>query len=212
MNDCRLAGIGALLLLLSCGPEPQFPTYTPEQGNPALLTADDIAVYEAVISGYAQAGQILLSRAAPGPPPGKPITESELERMTAQHGVRVRPATAKAWDVVPAEDRWRAMDGRTLEPLLVPHSAVKDFGERNRRKASLKAFRPKHLRIEWSDTMETMRCLYTFTLPGYSLSRDAAVVEISCGMWALAGGGEVVYLKRIGGQWRAVAKQGTWIS
>lgn len=209
-STCRTAATNVVLvMLLACGPpETQFPTYSPASGNPALLEPDDIAVYEAVISAYAAAGQILMLRRAPGPPPG-PISEDELERLTAQHPVRMRPYTSRGFDVHPQSDRWRALDEQNLPPVTVSDSLVADFTARNRRRASLKAFRPKHLRIEWTEQMEAMSCLYTLTLPGYSRSHDEAIVEISCGMWALAGGGELLYLRRTGNRWRGIAKQQT---
>jgi hypothetical protein len=214
MSTCRTAATKVVLMLLvACSrPETQFPNYSPASGNPALLEPDDIAVYEAVISAYAAVGQILMLRLAPGPPPGSPISGDGLERLTAQHQVRMRPYTSRGFDVTPQADRWRALDGQNLPPVVVPDSVVADFSARNRHRASLKAFRPKHLRIEWTEKMETMNCLYTLTLPGYSRSHDEAIVEISCGMWALAGGGELLYLKRTGNSWRVIAKQPTWIS
>src|SRR5712691_1946101 len=37
-----------LLMLVACtAAEPTLPTYSPSEGNPALLTADDIVVYQA---------------------------------------------------------------------------------------------------------------------------------------------------------------------
>jgi hypothetical protein len=60
--------------------------------------------------------------------------------------------------------------------------------------------------------MGTMSCLYSLTLPGYSPSKSEAIVEITCGTWALSGGAELLYLRRVGETWRVVAKQQTWIS
>ncbi|MHB0971532.1 MAG: hypothetical protein ACYC7A_20760 [Thermoanaerobaculia bacterium] len=202
---------GAFVVLLACNGEQQFPTYSPAGGNPALLTAVDIAVYEAVIAGYANAGQILMLPPPPGPPPGTPIPDLDIERPTAPR-VRMRPYTSKGVEVAPQPDRWWTLDRKRIGRLIVPPSAVEDFNVRNRRRASLKTFRPTSLRIEWSDAAGTLNCLYSVTLPGYSRSKDEAVVEISCGTWALAGGGELLYLRRTGGTWRVVAKQRTWIS
>ena len=209
----RAAPAIVLLLLLGCGAEEQqFPNYSPADGNPALVTPEDIRVYEAVISGYAHVGQVLMLLPPPGPPPGSSIPDPNIEGSGREHVVRMRPYTSKAGDVTPEPDRWWTLDRKKLPRLAVPESAITNLTARNARHASLRALRPKHLRIEWSDTMTTMNCLYSLTLPGYSRSGDEAIVEISCGTWALAGGGELLYLRRNRGTWRVVAKQQTWIS
>jgi hypothetical protein len=138
----RAVTSGAFLLLLACNTEEQqFPTYSPAEGNPALLTSDDIAVYEAVISGYADAGQILMLRPAPGPPPDNSTSDHKIEARTTQNVVRMRPSTSKGSDVVPEPDRWWTLDRKPLRGLIVPQSAVNDFKVRTARRASLKAFR-----------------------------------------------------------------------
>lgn len=209
----RALARGALLVLLGCNAgEQQFPTYSPGEGDPALLTSDDIAVYEAVISGYAEAGQILMLPPPPAPPPGYSIPDDQIARRSAPAVVRMRPYTSKGSDMEPQPDRWWTLDRKRLRRLVVPKSALNDFKKRSGRRASLKAFRPTGLRIEWSEKTGTMNCLYSLTLPGYSWSKDEAIVEISCGTWALAGGGELLYLRRVGETWRVVAKQQTWIS
>lgn len=204
---------GAALFVLACnGESPAFPVYSPADGNPSLLTTEDIAVYEAVVSSYAQVGQVLMLRPAPGPPPGAPARQFELPPDAAEPLVRVLPYTSTDRDVAPQSDRWHTLDGKTLSRVTIPTSTVSDFQIRNSRKASLRGFRPRHLRVEWSEKMETLSCLYALSLPGYSRSKDEAIVEISCRTWALAGGGELLYLRRERGTWRVVAKQQTWIS
>jgi hypothetical protein len=209
-----MAFVGLLVLIACGGPAPEFPTYTPSEGNPALLTAEDIEVYEAVIKGYAQAGRMMMSRFHPSVRGSQPISDQELEELSARHPVEMFPYTVASsfQDVSPLDDRWSTLDDRKLPPLLVPHSTIRDFHARALRRASLKGFRPRHLRLDWSETLGTLTVVYGLTLPGYSLARDAAVVEVSSHTYALAGGGELLYLRKIRNRWQVVAKQQTWIS
>jgi hypothetical protein len=124
----------------------------------------------------------------------------------------MRPSTDRGSDLERDSDRWFRLGGEGLPTLSVPKSAYKDFKRRNARRASLRTFRPKELQIEWSEEVQTMNCLYSLTLPGYSWWGDEAIVEISCATWALAGGGELLYLRRVRGEWRVIAMQQTWIS
>jgi len=177
-----------------------------------LLTSDDIAVYEAVIAGYARVGRILMLPPAPGPPPGSAAAGHEIEKKTAQPVVRMRPYTAAGGELTLEADRWWTLDGRRAGPITVPQAAVNDFKTRNSVRVSLKAFRPRELRIEWSNRQWAMNCLYSLTRPGYSPSRDEAIVELSCGAAGFGGGGQLLYLRRVGGKWRVVAQQQTSIS
>jgi hypothetical protein len=204
----------ALLIALACGsPEPRFPNYSPDSGNPELLTDEDVAVYEAVMSAYGTPGQIFGMVPAPPPPPGsRPAPDGELPKSASEPAVRLRPYTSQRTDVHPENDRWRDLADRKLPPLVVPESVVTDFNRRNRHRASLRRFHPKHLRIEWSEGTVIGSALFSLTLPGYSPSHDVAIVEVSVVTSPMSGGGEVLYLRKAGQTWRVVAKQGTWIS
>jgi hypothetical protein len=52
----------------------------------------------------------------------------------------------------------------------------------------------------------------SLSLPGYSPSRDEAVIEVSISGSPMSGGGELLYLRKENGAWRVVARQSTWIS
>lgn len=188
------------MLLLACNGAPKD----------EVLTADDVAVYEAVIEGYAQAGQVLMLRLPPGPPPTDSGTAPPPE--SGPRTVRMRPNTVPFRDFAPRPDRWVTLDGQSRPHIDLPPSALADLRARNQRETPLTAFHPKQLRVEWSEKVGTLNCLYQLTLPGYSRSKNDAVVEISCATWALAGGGELLYLHRTDGRWRVVAKQQTWVS
>ena len=126
--------------------------------------------------------------------------------------MRLRPYTLQQSESHPENDRWRDLADRKLPPLVVPESAVSDFNQRNNRTASLRRFHPKHLRVEWSEGSAIGSSVFSLTLPGYSPSHDAAIVEVSIADSPMSGGGELLYLLKAGQAWRVVAKQGTWIS
>jgi hypothetical protein len=201
----------ALLFVLACGaPEPRFPTYTPYDGNPDLLSSEDVAVYDTILPALQQ---IFEQPPAPPAPPGQ---HAKTPKPPAgKPVVLLQPSTVRGAgaNAQPAAGRWRDLADRPIPGPGVPRSAVLDFQRRNAQRASLTRFRSQAARIIWTERAPSMgTVLYSLTLPGYSSSGDEALVEVSVADSPMSGGGQLVYLRRVGKVWRVIAKQGTWIS
>ena len=200
---------GACAFLWSCG-TPEFPGQTPDAIAAAKLTAEDIAVFDAIVAGYAQHDMVLGLRYAPPPPPGGKAPQRGTPR------IRMRVTTSVQTGVrQPDPERWFTLAETRLPRLLVRRDVLRDLHLRNRRAASLANYRPKSLHVEY--TTEGMGSpldggIHALTLPGYSASHDAALVELSISTSGLSGGGELLYLRKVNGKWEVVAKQMTWIS
>jgi hypothetical protein len=203
----------ALLFVLACGKiEPQFPVYSPYDGDPNLLTPEDAAVYDVVLPAVERIFEV-----HPPPPPPPPPGSYTVERTVVTtpplaSTVPLEPITRRT-NVEPQSLGWREVNGENISPPAVPRSAVLDFQHRNERRASLKRLHPNHVRIIWFEGERLIgRATYSLTLPGYSPDHDEALVEVSDVDSPMSGGGELVYLRKVGGVWRIIAKQRTWIS
>ena len=94
--------------------------------------------------------------------------------------------------------------------FVVPSSVLRDFMDRNAVRHSLAQYHPRQLHLERTDKPETP--VLSLTLPGYSSDHNEALVEVSITTSGLSGGGELLHLKKSGGQWRVIGRQRTWIS
>ena len=191
--------------------ERQFPRHLPGAGDPELVTADDLAVFEAVIADQPTLNRIFGTSPPPPPPPGYESSAVE-PRQVAEPKVQLRPYTLLHAHISPDPTTWVDLSGAKVDGGLIPQSAVHDFNRRNRRRAALTHFRPRKTAIVWTEKANVGSALYSLTLPGYSSSHDVAVVELSVTDSPMSGGGELLYLRKSGREWLIVAKQRTWIS
>lgn len=179
----RVAFAAVLLVVAACA-APEFPKNRPSDDG---FRAEDAAVYNAVLPQYPISANVL----------GKDI------RLLAYTDIRKDP-------IQPQADRWYEPSGGKLPPMVVSHAILRDFTNRNQRHVSLSDYQPRDLKL--SRTNEPDLPLLSLTLPGYSPDCDSAIVEISIFTSGLSGGGELVYLRKVSGQWRVIAKQQRWIS
>lgn len=204
-----------LLVAASCG-NPQFPRQTPEEISASRVTQDDVRVYDAVMAACAS-NQVFRIQPPPPPPPGyKPPPTVEPERLRRRkvrlhHSTDVRPEEEVG---SPAADWWFTLSGQPLPPLSVPPEAVREFADRNKRSASLKNYKPTNVDVERLTPQDGSRrpFVVSLTLPGYSANRDSAIVEVSISTSSVTGVGQLLFLRKINGQWQIVAKQRTWIT
>lgn len=201
------------LLAWSCDGA-QFPRQTPEDLRAARVLPSDVAIYEAVVAAYAANGEIL---GAPPPPPNdrRALSLSEVAERSARARIRLREETNVRDEIdAPAPDRWRTLSGERVADLAVPEDVVRDFARRNQRAASLRDYEPTHLKVERTRDQigSPSSSILSLTLPGYSSDGEAAVVEVSVSTSGLSGGGELLFLRKIEGVWRVIARQQTWIS
>ena len=206
----------ALLVVLACGaPEPRFPTYTPYSGNPDLLSSEDGAVYGAILPALPQIFEQSLPSPPPPPLPGmEAVPVVKIPKPPGNPVVLLQPFTVRGAgvDLQPAAGRWRDIAGRNVPVPAVPRSALLDFQQRNTQRASLTRLRSQAVRIIWTEKAPFGSALYSLTLPGYSSNGDEAFVEVSVVDSPMSGGGQLVYLRKVGKVWRVIAKRGTWIS
>lgn len=146
------------------------------------LRAEDIAVYDAVLPLFAK----------------------------GRSSIRLIPHTVLSAPAAPSANGWRTPADAAISHLELPGDVVRDLNDRNKVHASLAGYRPRDLRVLRAEPGKLP--VLSFSLPGYSRSRDAALVEISITDSPMSGGGELVYLKKIGTKWTMVAKQRMWIS
>lgn len=202
------------LLALSCD-NVEFPGKTPYEISAASLTAEDQAIYEALVAAYAEAGQVL--GMAP-PPPGRrrPLSLDEVRDLSSRSNDRLRDFTLVRTELPQLPpDRWLTLTDTRLPPLAVPSSALRDFAARNRRRASLETYQSSYLRLKRTkdeNIGSITSSVMSLTLPGYSDDRQSAVVEVWVSTSSLSGGAELHFLKKSQGVWRVVAKQLTMIS
>ncbi|HXA19938.1 MAG TPA: hypothetical protein VN380_23365 [Thermoanaerobaculia bacterium] len=226
-----------VVIALGCNARQEFPKQRPFEPDPetaAEVTDDDMAVFETVIAAYATSGEVLgLGPPPPGrpssspDPPQRPLSPADVARFSNEHGLEMLASTRRCGEV--RRTGWWDFAGLRAQALELPRSAAADFDRRNAHSVALDRFRPKYLTV--MRTREISRVSisvelpderkrkievpgrsssgYTvvFTLPGYSRTRDVAVVEVSSFAPAPYGGGsEFVFLRRSSGGWRAIAK------
>lgn len=202
------------LLTLHCD-APELPVHRPFEADPAsasAVTADDMAVYEAIISAYADAGEVF--GLMPPPPDGRrPLSPKEIESASTRKTIGMLPHTELLYGVPEVREHgWFSIEGKPAGTHLIPPGIVSDFAARNRRKTLLANFTPKHLRVTRSADTSPFDQFIIWSLPGYSPARNAAIVEVSFISKPHGGGAQLIYLKRTGGVWRFVAQHLTWVS
>lgn len=225
-----------VVLALACNARQEFPNHRPFEADPETapeVTDEDIAVFEAVISAYADSGEVVgLGTPAP-PPPGSPaadrrLTAGDVARLSSERGLAMLESTRRCGEV--RLTGWWDFRGRTVERLELPSAAAADFDRRNERPVALDRFQPRSLKvIRVKEIPRSSRSILlpeerkrmielpglrpsgrtvVFSLPGYSAMRDVAVVEITRHAPSPFGfGSEFVFLRRSSGGWRAIAKQ-----
>lgn len=203
-----------LLFALSCD-RPQFPHQTPEDIRAARVLPSDLAVYGAVEAAYAS-GQVLGAPPPPPPPPNarRPPSQSGAKEFRSRPKISLLEETDVREDALdPAPDRWYALSVERFARLDVPKHAVRDFQRRNKRAASLRDYKPKYLKVQPSKDLvgSPFSPILSLTLPGYSATGDTAVVEVSISVTGM-GGGQLLFLRKLKGEWRVIASQQTWIS
>jgi hypothetical protein len=234
--------IAALVVLaLACNVRQGFPNHGPFEPDPRTaveVTDDDIAVFEAVIAGYANAGEVVGLGPPPPPPPSsspplayRPLTGGDVARLSSEHGLEMLASTRRCGAVplsaVPLTGWWD-FAGRGVQHLELPLAAATDFDRRNTRTVALDRFQPRYLRVIRTKQISQVSIsvqlpeerkrrievpggrssgrTVVFSLPGYSRTRDVAVVEVTSYAPAPYGfGSSVVFLRRSSGGWRAIA-------
>jgi hypothetical protein len=201
--------------LLSACAAPEFPAHQPGEADPAsakLVTADDIAVFEAVIAAYAEAGKVL-GLAPPPPNDRRPLSPEEVASRSARRTLGMLSHTELPYGVPEtSETGWFSVSEKPAGPVRIDSALVKDFADRNRVKTSLASFTPRSLRVQRTLDLRHHRDAVGWSLPGYSPARDAAMVHVSLYSQPHGGGGQLIYLERTGGTWKVVAQRLTWIS
>jgi hypothetical protein len=214
------------LAVAACQRETPFPLQRPFEADPrttAEVTADDIAVFEAVIDAYARKGLVLGT--IPSPPDHRhPLSDADVMRRSETAKLRLLAHTHTCAGARQSATGWRDLDENRLEVLLVAPSTVLDFERRNAQKVSLDRFTPQHLRVIRVQEGDPSRDLLSprlsvgrngpfhdppvlvLSLPGYSASRGAAVVEVSSYTRPYGGGSHILYLRRVAGRWKVVAR------
>lgn len=222
----RTAACFLALAMAACRQETPFPLQRPFEADPrtaAEVTADDIAVFEAVIDAYARRGQVL--GMIPPPPDGRPpLSDADVTRRTETAELRLLAHTHTCAGARQNATGWLDLDENRLDRLLVAPSIVLDFERRNVQKVSLDRFSPRHLRVirlQEGDAFQDLLSprlspgrigpfhdppVLVLSLPGYSASRDAAVVEVSSYTSPYGGGSHILYLRRVAGIWEVVAR------
>jgi hypothetical protein len=180
--------------------EQKFPSATPETNAGERLSAEDMAVYDAVVRGYAESGEVLGRCASPPPDRRHPLSAAEIRENSRY--VYLEPFTQK-FEAESAEF--------FTPPPAVPPSARTQFLERNHRRASTATYRPRDFVPQRSPNENHVTTL-SLTLPGYSLPRTEALVCVLCAMDIPFGGGaQYVHLRKQNGAWRMVQRVPMWI-
>jgi hypothetical protein len=218
-----------LILALACKARQDFPEHRPYEPDPktaAEVTDDDVAVFEAVIAAYAESGEVVGLGAAPVG--AAPLSGADVARLSSERGLQMLAGTRRCGAV--RLTGWWGFAGRAVERLALPQAAADEFDKRNTRRVALDRFHPKYLNVIRanelghdtvsiqlpSDHKATLEvpgirnsgCMVGFTLPGYSVNRDVAVVEIIVYAPSPYGSGsEFVLLRRTDAVWQALAKQ-----
>jgi hypothetical protein len=206
----------AFVLLTACAP-PDFPTERPEEiaeRTEATVLPEDLAIYEALIRDYARHGRIL-GLPPPMPQNRHPLSTAELKRSVERWNVHLFHRTDLPMAPAAAGDIWGDPSGQKIEGVLVPQSAVADLNRRNAESASLRHFRPRDFAFPFAENRDSTVRMVILSIPGYSLGRNAALVVVSdrCGDCVPFVGmtSEMVYLRKVAGEWRVVGEHARWI-
>jgi hypothetical protein len=203
-----------LLAMVLTGCEPEFPTFRPFEGPETFLTAEDISVFDAIVSAYA-AGELFVAPPSPPPLPKEGAASNQpAEPVRRRWSFAIAPETMGGPDMADmaawlstTTDRWMTPSGADRLDIGQPHSAIHDFGARNRRSISLESYTPPAGRVG-DDPGRPARL--DLTLPGYSPNAGVAVLVVQSG-FAGQGSGSLVYLRKVEGVWKVVARQVIWV-
>jgi hypothetical protein len=203
-----------LVLALACEQPADFPPNPPATNANAELRADDIAVYDAVVLGYAREGLLLGSCLSPPPDRRAPLSAEDIRRKSADARIFLAPATmASPYHPEEISTSWRMPESRGASALVL-RSAVRSMFSRNRQRARLEPYRPQLLSV-LRTPRERHRFTLAFSLPGYSLDGGGALVCVFCTVENplpyMGTTGTYVYLKKRAGQWTMVATAPIWV-
>lgn len=217
-----------LILAFACNDRPEFPEHRPFEPNPksaSEVTDDDVEVFEAVIAAYAESGEVI-GLGSP-PPPARRLSAADVARLSSERGLKMLTGTRRCGAV--RLTGWWDFAGRAKKRLALPQAAADEFERRNSHRVALDRFRPRYLNvirtteighetitvqlpadrkatIELPDQRKSWGTV-AFSLPGYSLNRDIAVVEVTVYAPSPLGyGSEFVFLQRGQAGWQALAK------
>jgi hypothetical protein len=212
----------SLICAIDCG-KPHFPSATPaRQAHEEALTADeklradDRAVYDALVVGYARDGLILGSCFPPPPDQRHPLSAAELKRGSSARSIYLQPFTRRyevGSEFRDSQYPWEITETGQRRPVLLAHSIVEDFNARNQHRASLGAYAPPYLSLMKSPIKHRGFNL-EFSLPGYSIAKNRALVCTFCSpkgdSMPPCDGGEYNYLEKRNGEWHLVAHTPMW--
>ena len=206
----------AAISAISCG-RTEFPRQTPSEVAAEHVTAEDKAVYDAIVTGYGADGLLLGTCFDFPSDDAHPLSPNDIREHSSQLQIYLVPFTQPfEWTYSMTRGTWlvSGTGKRTQAELLVPHSAFESLKSRNRRRASLDGYRPRDLSVITSNN-EARTSTLAFTRPGYSLGGGEALVSIFCTphnpIPYVGTSGEYIYLHRRNGAWRVVAHTPMWI-
>ena len=138
-------------------------------------------------------------------------------------------ADLRDWIIVQETEDTRSFEGLLGSAAFsAPLGCVRNLRRRNARPALLPAFFGRPARFVPGDrinaifargfwdgfyrTFPNTHGIWKFSLPGYSLDAQAALIYYSHSSGCRCGGGALLYLEKHGGHWRVKRDLGGWIS